>query len=59
LSFDNAVKITDLSGNGYEYAVEGYFSLYSMTINISSMPTSVGMVLQFSLPTADGVIFMA
>ncbi|PWN72197.1 SusC/RagA family TonB-linked outer membrane protein [Chryseobacterium phosphatilyticum] len=26
LSFDNAVKITDLSGNGYEYAVEGYFS---------------------------------
>lgn len=25
-SFDNAVKITDLSGNGYEYAVEGYFS---------------------------------
>ena len=27
-----------------------------MTINISSMPTSGGMVLQFSLPTADGVI---
>lgn len=26
LAFDNAVKITDLSGNGYEYAVEGYFS---------------------------------
>ncbi|ASW73530.1 TonB-dependent receptor [Chryseobacterium piperi] len=26
LSFDNAVKITDLSGSGYEYAVEGYFS---------------------------------
>jgi TonB-linked SusC/RagA family outer membrane protein len=25
-AFDNAVKITDLSGNGYEYAVEGYFS---------------------------------
>nr|WP_315032529.1 SusC/RagA family TonB-linked outer membrane protein [uncultured Chryseobacterium sp.] len=26
LSFDNAVKIIDLSGSGYEYAVEGYFS---------------------------------
>nr|WP_317048639.1 TonB-dependent receptor [Chryseobacterium carnipullorum] len=26
LSFDNAVRITDLSGNGYEYAVEGYFT---------------------------------
>lgn len=26
LAFDNAVKITDLSGSGYEYAVEGYFS---------------------------------
>ncbi|WP_347216224.1 SusC/RagA family TonB-linked outer membrane protein [Chryseobacterium sp.] len=25
-AFDNAVKITDLSGSGYEYAVEGYFS---------------------------------
>jgi TonB-linked SusC/RagA family outer membrane protein len=25
-SFDNAVKITDLSGSGYEYAVEGYFT---------------------------------
>ena len=25
-AFDNAVKITGLSGSGYEYAVEGYFT---------------------------------